>query len=52
MGYIIQFELNSRTKVQNFWISAKKFRVRALIGVALELDCSYIGVRLLLAFHR
>lgn len=44
MGYNIQFELNSKTKVQNFWISAKKFRVRALIGVALELYWSYIGV--------
>lgn len=44
MGYNIQFELNSRTKVQNFWISAKKIRVCALIGVALELDWSYIGV--------
>lgn len=44
MGYNIQFELNSMTKVQNFWISAKKFRVCALIGVALVLDWCYIGV--------
>lgn len=45
MCYIIQFELNSRTKILNFWILAKKIRVCALIGVALELDCSCIGVR-------